>query len=227
MEHTAPNYVRCAVTPEVKATNGKSREVLHLISNAAVDRAGDVVEPGGIDVANFLKNPIVMVDHDYRTEKIIGKSVSTEVNEDGMFSRTRFRDTPLAKDAYSLASEGIGGWSIGFRPIEYESRKDEKGNFKGFHFKRVELLEYSFVAVPMNQEVVAACVQRGLVHDGTVSTLFKSGEMPSPPAAAARDNAKVVEAEGRELDSVLEALSGLKAHNEAQDCMRGLRDRGI
>ena len=176
MENLAPNYVRCAIQSEVKAVNSATREVAHLITTGSVDRAGDVVEPGGADVGNYMKNPVVLRDHSYKSEDIIGKATSVEITKDGIWARTQFLDSDVGRDAYNLVAEGIGGWSIGFRPVEYDSIKDDKGKTKGFRFKKWELLEYSQVAIPMNQDIVNSMVQRGLMHEENVHLFFTTTE---------------------------------------------------
>lgn len=182
-ELLVPNHLKAFVHPEIKAVNKTEREILHLISTDSVDRAGDVVEPGGADIANYMKNPVVMVDHDYRIDRIIGKALSIEINAKGIYARTKFLDTPLAQAAFQLASEGIGGWSIGFRPIDYNSIKDSKGAFKGVKFEKWELLEYSMVAIPMNQDVVNNAVSRGWVTADDCPVFFKTAPKPSEEAA--------------------------------------------
>lgn len=188
-ERYCGNYVRAFCSQVVKAKNDAEREILHLITSASVDRYGDIVEPGGAQLENFLKNPIVMVDHDYRTERVIGKAVALTVEGDGIVARTRFRDTPLAREAYALAAEGLGGWSIGFRPIEYDSRQ-EKGKTLGFRFKKWELLEYSMVPIPANQDAVMNAIQRGFVTQEHAASFFSVS--PSEPEARCGANAETL-----------------------------------
>jgi len=171
----------CATT--VKAVNKAEREVAHLITTKNPDRVGDVVEAGGADMANYLKHPVVVANHSYRIEDIIGRAISLSVTEDGIFARTKYRDTPLGRDAFNLAAEGLGAWSIGFRPIKFAAMKDEKGYTKGFHFTKWELLEYSQVAVPMNPDAVQNMVTRGLVMPDNIKTFFRV-EDPARPAYA-------------------------------------------
>lgn len=178
-ELMVPNHVKAFVRPEVKAVNRAEREVMHLITNSSIDRGGDIVEHAGADVGNFLKNPVVLVDHDYRVEKIIGSAASLEITDKGIYARTKFLNTPLAKSAFELAAEGIGGWSIGFRPVSHEPIKDAKGVFKGVRFKKWELLEYSMVAIPMNQDVVNNAITRGWVVAEDVPVFFAVEPMPS------------------------------------------------
>lgn len=184
---------RAFVHQEIKAINKDRMEVLHLISTPATDRAGDIVEPMGADLANFVgRNPIVMVNHSYDFPKdAIGKALMVEVTDKGLLARTKFFDKPLARDAFALIQEGVGGWSIGFRPKKYEAIRDDKGILRGFHFKQWELLEYSAVAIPMNQEVINNMVKQGLIHPENLCVFVQGLEsnISDPPADAAPSEA--------------------------------------
>jgi len=184
------NYQRAAVRPEVKASNDDKREVLHLISTGSIDRAGDVVEPGGAQLDNFLKNPVVMRNHSYLTQDIIGRATSVTIDKDGIWSRTQFRDTEVGREAMALSKEGLGGWSVGFRPVTHEAIEDEKGAFKGIRFKEWELLEYSQVPIPMNQDAVQSAVQRGLVSEAHINLFFDVTEPGKPTDEVAPIEAK-------------------------------------
>jgi len=185
MEHTPRAYYKGYATPELKAINEKTREVAHLITNATVDRAGDSIDPTGADVSNYLRNPVVMADHAYGIDGIIGTSQAVEITKDGIFARTKFHDkTQLARDAWELVKAGVAkAWSVGFRPTEHESIKDDKGVFKGFRFKKWELLEYSLVAIPANPDIVMSAVSKGMVHQDMVPYLF-AGVLQTPKLAA-------------------------------------------
>lgn len=224
MENRPMNYIRCGVVPELKATNAERREVLHLISTASVDRAGDVVQPAGADVSNFLKNPVVLRNHSYQTEDIIGRAVALEIGDDGIHARTQFRDTDVGRDAFNLATEKLGGWSIGFRPIEFESIKDDKGKFKGFEFRRWELLEYSQVPIPMNQDAVNLAVKRGLVHQDNVALFFRVDRQTPPDEKSAPGSATATEAD-LDLSPLGEALLEAHARILTGDAAAGLLQR--
>jgi HK97 family phage prohead protease len=212
-EQTPFTFHRSFVTPEVKAVNTDKREVLHLISTVTEDRAGDIVEPSGANVANYMKNPVVLADHNYSIGSIIGRNTSLEVTKEGLWARTQFHKEGLGRDAFNLVKEGFArAWSIGFRPIVFDSRKDEKGKqLRGFHFKEWELLEYSLVAIPMNPDAVMNAVKCGIVSESNVTKLLlETAESVTPepekPADAARHGANA-EPKRKEYDpQVLEAL---------------------
>jgi HK97 family phage prohead protease len=222
------NYQRAVVNPELKASNAETQEVAHLISTASIDRGGDIVEPGGVDLANFLRNPVVMRNHSYQTQDIIGKATSISVEKDGIWARTTFRDTEVGREAFALSKEGLGGWSIGFRPIEYESIKDDKGHHRGVHFKTWELLEYSQVPIPMNADAVQSAVQRGLVSEANVNLFFKVEKPQEKPEvddpAPTRANAKPAPLAPGAVDLLTEALSRARRTIARDEAAGQIRD---
>lgn len=188
--------VRAAVVPEIKAINTEKREIVHVVTSMSTDRAGDVVEPGGADVENFLRNPVVLADHDYSINSIIGRAETLEIGGDSIVARTTFDDGGLGSEAFRLVKNGMArAWSIGFRPVEHESIKDEKGVTRGFRFKKWELLEYSLVAIPMNPDALNNCIQRGAVDERFVHKFFdletdsadRAEESARPDATPERD----------------------------------------
>jgi HK97 family phage prohead protease len=175
-----PNYSRALCVTTIKAVNKTEREVAHVITTANPDRVGDIVEASGADLANYLRHPVVMADHSYSIDRIIGRAVNLTVDEHGIFARTKYRDTPLGRDAFNLAAEGLGAWSIGFRPISFKAMKDDKGMTKGFRFTKWEMLEYSQVAIPMNPDAVQNALSKGWVSEANIKTFFRVEESAEP-----------------------------------------------
>ena len=211
------------VAPEIKATNDEHREILHLISTDSVDRVGDIVEPGGAMVDNYLKNPVVLQDHDYTVEKIIGGAVRLETEDGKMWARTRFMDTERGQMSYNLSKAGLGGWSIGFKPRKAVAIEDEKGHRKGIRFKEWELLEYSHVAIPMNQDAVNHAVARGLCSKEFINDFFEI-ETPEPePSQVLADHGptatvqRLIEPHPALIREVARATKRLALHRLAEE----------
>lgn len=200
-----PNVVRTFCATTVKAVNKDAREVAHLISTPNPDRVGDVVEAGGADLQNYMRHPVVVANHSYNIQDIIGRAMEISVGKDGIFARTKYRDTPLGKDAFNLAAEGLGAWSIGFRPVSFKAIKDDKGFTKGYHFTKWELLEYSQVAVPMNPDAVQNAITRGLVSADHVKTFFRAEEPAEPAEAASSGTNAAPNSHAIQLDPKVEA----------------------
>jgi hypothetical protein len=204
-----PPYVRMFAGQEIKAVDESARAVTHLITTGAIDRMGDIVEPGGAELANFQRNPVVMANHSYDIRDVIGRATNLKVSKDGITATTVFRDTPLADAAYKLTREKLGGWSIGFRPTDSHSVKDgasagcksckarweemTKGKGPGEyvpnswsrHYTGWEMLEYSNVVIPANQEIVNNALARGLVTRELVPQFFNVA--PELQAAVQRE----------------------------------------
>lgn len=214
MEDFKPNYVRAFVGQTVKSVDLEARRVTHLITTPAVDRAGDVVDSEGVEVDNFLRNPVVPINHDYDVRSIVGRAVSMRVERKGITATTQFRETDLGTEAMRLASEGLGGWSIGFTPISRHSIKegaqegckvckqrfaaaaegkdagDHVPGMYASHFLKSDLLEYSLVSIPMNQEIINNAVARGLVTAEHARVFFRSLPVTSSDEAALAPNAE-------------------------------------
>jgi hypothetical protein len=138
-----------------------------------------------------------------------------DASKDGIWTRTKFLDTPLADTAFNLTIEKLGGWSIGFAPLKHhtieqgrdmkcadclaiwETLAESKGagdhvpGAWGAHFKQWELLEYSSVPIPMNQEAINHAVQRGLIVESLVDRFFQPTDIittEDQPAVVAASN---------------------------------------
>jgi len=157
---------------ETKAVEGK--RVLHVtITTDTMDRDGDIVEPKGIKLANYRKNNVVLLAHDYRGLPI-AKGENLKRNEHGIDADVEFPDEgiyPLADTVYQMGDGGfIKAWSIGFIPIKTEdiTDEDEKGKDsenirrRGKRIKSCELLEFSACAVGCNPDALTNMVAKGI-----------------------------------------------------------------
>ena len=174
-----------AFTPEIKRVDAESRTVTHIISDASIDRVYDMIEPTGWDVANYMKNPVVLADHSYEVKSIIGRATEVTKTKVGLFATTQFYDIGAGAAAFHLVTEGFAkAWSVGFKPVAShgvgegakagckpceKARKaqttkadnDDMIYIRGRHFTEQELLEYSLVAVPANPNAVSAAMTKG------------------------------------------------------------------
>jgi len=187
--------------PEVKNIDSERKTVRHLITTNSIDRAGDIVEPKGADLENYSKNPVVMADHGYSIRDIIGTATDIKVSNHNIESTTAFGSAGLGPEAFALVEAKMArAFSIGFRSKDHHSVREGakagcklcKKRFKdaqdqaevqqgldgdyvyvrGLHFLEWEMLEYSLVAIPMNQDIVANAIKRGLSPEH-VSKFFR------------------------------------------------------
>lgn len=145
------------VVLRVKAKEGDPNVRTFTISTDAEDRMGDVLEPRGVDLKAYKKNPVVMWAHDYYGMPI-GRSVRVEVSDSEIEADVEFAPTDFAQQVKALIDAGfIKGSSVGFIPYEWEFRKKKDGENEivvGFLFKKWGLLEWSVVPVPSNPEAL-------------------------------------------------------------------------
>ncbi len=137
-----------------------------LVSTDDVDRMGDIVEPDGMDLGNYRKNPVILWAHDY-TLPPIGSSLWIRRQEHGLLAKPRWASTEFAQQIKLLYDEGhLRAWSIGFLVKEWEPivAKDKDGQERttGYRYTKSELLEFSAVPVPANPEALSEAMAKGL-----------------------------------------------------------------
>lgn len=141
---------------QIKALDSDEREQFtFIITNDAMDRACDIVEPDGLDITNYLRNPVVLKIHNDQAWPI-GKCVDLRRVDNGWQGTVQFcpGDYPVVgPDAEfcrrALRDGFISAVSIGFRALNY-SINDEGGML----ITESELLEFSIVPVPCHQEAL-------------------------------------------------------------------------
>lgn len=132
----------------------EDRSITFVISDESVDRAGDIVKVDGWDLTNFLKNPVLLLQHKKKDELPIARF--TNVWKDGtrLMGTAQFptKGTYDKSDiVYELYKQKVlNAVSVGFRSSEYT--ENEHG---GSTFTKQELVEVSAVSVPANTNALA------------------------------------------------------------------------
>ena len=174
-----------------KAPGARVEGLTFVLSDATVDRYGDVVEPRGWDLRNFSLNPIALFNHN--SDFPIGKWKNLRVENEqlvGDLEPARQGTSDRIDELLSLIEQGIlRATSVGFRPIESEPRKGGKG----MRYKRQELLETSVVSVPALPTAIAVARSMNIspetmklafgeqADEGRPSVSQASGEQAAPP----------------------------------------------
>ena len=127
-----------------------------VLSDATVDRYGDVVEPDGWDLRNFKRNPIALFAH--QSAFPIGTWADLRVDGGKLVGRLVLaaKGTSARLDELIALVEQriLRAVSVGFRPIKQEPI-DKDRPYGGQRYMRQELLETSLVSVPANPAAVA------------------------------------------------------------------------
>jgi len=128
-----------------------------VLSDETPDRMGDVISSTGWDLGNFLKNPIALFNHNSNFP--IGRWHNLRVEKGGLRGRLEVAPKGTSQridEIRKLIDVGIlRAVSVGFRPVEQQPRKGEKGDLLGLHFVKQELVETSLVSVPANPNALA------------------------------------------------------------------------
>lgn len=135
--------------PITRAEGGVS----FVASSATPDRYGDTIDQTGWDTSAYEKNPVLLWAHDYSTPPV-GKVGALDKTGDLTARSIEFTPSDMHAFGAQVGDMVRAGFlstvSVGFLPKAWEERRDESGNFIGYHFKQAELLEISVVPVPAN-----------------------------------------------------------------------------
>jgi HK97 family phage prohead protease len=187
------------------------------INTAGLDRDHDRVLPIGAKIDNYLRNPIVQWGHDYRSPwATIGKTTSLEVSPEGIIADFELRPAANESDPQNIIRLlWEGGWvrtaSIGFMPV-----KAKPNDMGGTDFEEWELLEWSVVSVPSNQDALRLAL-KALDNQSEVADVEVLKPFPNEHACRLVDPAKFEsdsfrrisrEADGKPLDMILGRLKG-------------------
>lgn len=153
-----------------KATSSEvGPDLTFVLSDATVDRYGDVVEPDGWELSNFRKNPIALFNHDSNAP--IGRWEGVRVSGGKLVGKLVLaaEGTSIRIDEIRrLVEQGIlRATSVGFMPQE----RAENKSTGGYRFTRQELMETSLVSVPANPNAVQLAKSLH-VSDDTLSLVF-------------------------------------------------------
>jgi HK97 family phage prohead protease/HK97 family phage major capsid protein len=158
---------------------------LFTMSTDSVDRMGDIVDIGGIDLAGFKTNPIALWNHD--PDSPIGTWSSLKKTGGALTGKLELApegtSSLIDRIRKLIDLRVIRAVSIGFRalkglPIETD------GRFSGFRYTSSELLEASVVSIPANQDALRIKGIRGNPLDAKIFAAPQA--KPDPGVVGAR-----------------------------------------
>lgn len=100
---------------DFKATQQDGKLVISGYANTkgVADRYGDIPTPYGrsyvYDLQEYLRNPIILLDHDTEVKKIAGKCTEIREDEKGLFFRAEITSSnlPVMEHVRTIINEGI------------------------------------------------------------------------------------------------------------------------
>ena len=143
------------------------RVVRFTISKEVTDRDGDILRASGVNFTNYMKNPVFLGFHNSH-DFPLGKVVKFWVENDSVKADVYFPTlAELSSDMNNVSEKArvidftyhcyktgmLNAVSVGFIPTEYKETRT------GLDVIKWELLEFSAVAVPANQDAIAEAVK--------------------------------------------------------------------
>ena len=149
--------VRKFLAPKRKAIDEAARTIEFVVSTAARDRDGDIVEPNGWRLDAYMRNPVVLWAHD-SGQPPVAKAVRIGLDGGSLVAVARFADAETYAFADTVFRLYAGGYlsavSAGFMPSALEPF--EADGVKGYRITEQELWEFSAVPIPANPEALVA-----------------------------------------------------------------------
>jgi HK97 family phage major capsid protein/HK97 family phage prohead protease len=143
-----------------------------VMSDASVDRLGDVIEPAGWELAQFRAHPIALFNHGKQDPLPIGTWSDVRVEKGQLRGKLNFAapgTSPRIDEMRSLLEQGIlRAASVGFEPIEDEPLQSKS---RGRRYKRQRLVECSLVTIPANANALAIAKSLN-ISDDTLNFVF-------------------------------------------------------
>lgn len=192
-----------------------NRTVRFTISKEVVDRDGDILRASGVDFTNYMKNPVFLSFHNSR-EFPLGKVTKFWVEGNSVKADVYFptieelstnpeqasEKAKLVDFTYNCYKTGmLNAVSVGFIPLEWIETEN------GFDILKWELLEFSAVAVPANQDAIAEAVK-------SFGDEFAKGLVSKPM----EKSGKRVSAETREILNRIKACG-----DEIEKCQKSIK----
>ena len=190
------------------------RSVQFTISKEVEDRDGDILRAGGVDFANYMKNAVFLGfhnSHDFPLGKVTdfwveGDSVKAivyfpkieELSSDPAQASEKAKLVDFTYHCYKTGM--LNAVSVGFIPLEWTETKT------GYDITKWELLEFSAVAVPANQDAIAEAVKSfGDEFAKDFVTFEKSGKKISAETRSILDKIKACGDRLKECQNKLKA----------------------
>jgi hypothetical protein len=210
---------------EIKVLDQANQIIQMIGSTECNDRVGDKMVLAGGDFTNYLKNPVILANHNYGdSEKstVIGKALDVNIVGSQLIFKIQFADTPNGNEWFYLyANKFMNASSIGFIPKEYTP--NDSG---GEDFTSWELLELSMVAVPCNPEAVQNAYKAGKISKSMIEKINESEVENMKVEELNILVSKTVDEKMKTLNAshVTEIAAKVKEIGELKDQIKGLKE---
>jgi hypothetical protein len=208
----------------VKAEELEERTVRFKISSEVVDRDGDILIAKGCNFENFKKNPQFLGFHNYheyplgipKNWGIEGKAVYCDVyfptiEELSSEKECASEKAKLVDFTYHCYKTGmLNAVSVGFIPMDAVPNKETGGAI----VNEWELLEFSAVTVPANQDAIAQAVKS--FGDENAKGMIDPIERIKELEGQIAECHKTMKEQAEKLEKVSHDLDGIELDDEKE-----------
>lgn len=166
------------IRAETKLLDEEGGRVSAIVSSESQDRDGDIIRVEGWNLKSFLKHPVLLSSHDYRSLRSqIGEWESMEVKGKKLVGVAQYyigAGNAEADWGFELVKRNRAAFSVGFIPDMDKAEPvqgDSNAFFPPMEFNGQELLEVSHVSIPSNPDALQR--MKGLNLDPTVEEVVK------------------------------------------------------
>jgi HK97 family phage prohead protease len=197
-----------------------------ILSDATVDRYGDIIQSDGWELNNFKNNPIALFNHN--PNFVIGSWEKLAIRDKALRGTLKMAPKGTSEridEIRKLIDAGIlRAVSVGFSPISYKEYQNDKTY--GYIYEKCELVETSLVSVPANPNAllqvkalkISAETQEVLFgkHADLRATLARRENISRPVVKSFLEN-EVYEEQRRSLRYQLDNLTRRGVHWSAPE----------
>ena len=137
----------------------KWRRFRVVASTEDSDRSWEIIKADWWDYKNFMKNPVIIANHVYKIENIVGKATSIYVMDNQLIIEWVFSE---ANPLWKLLADLYDEWMVKTVSVWFIPKARDESNKR--IITNAELLELSFVAVPCNPNALSLD-QKQLLED--------------------------------------------------------------
>lgn len=215
------------------------RAVVSVINTDALDRFRTVIDPLGVGLANYRKNPVLLWEHGLdpaRGSLPVGRNlwIKCDKVKRRLIAKSQYGEDEFSDGLWHLCQASIlRAYSVNIVPDMAEASAPSAKELKArsdladchLIYRKSDLAEYSAVAVPGNPECLTEAVARGLWMPDRLRALVPLEAPAGPPAETL-----LPPLAGRRLDEAIglrlrkaAAIRGAagRAADDALDLLRG------
>lgn len=151
-----------------------------VISTPTPDHEDDIVEPLGVVLVEYEKNPVVLWEHGFRSidspvaKSVIDGKLAVHVFDDRIEADCQFSHrNKTSEQIFALIADGIvRATSVRVQPLDAVVRQGREPDRMGLHVKSWAMPEWSWCMIGCNPDAVAKTLDRGRLNGSVIAPML-------------------------------------------------------